>query len=100
MRQIMRNLRWLMMLLAVSGMNSIILRDLTVVAAEPAEGEVDLEREVRRLLDDLAGETRAQRTAAEKRLLELGPKVLPHLPPPELLPSISVREAVRKIRFE
>lgn len=100
MRQIMRNLRWLLMLLAVSGMSSTILRDLTVVAAEPAEDGVDIEREVRRLVDDLSGETRAQRTAAEKRLVELGPKVLPHLPPPELLPSISVREAVRKIRFE
>lgn len=100
MRQIMRNLWWLLTLLAVSVMVPIILRDLAVVAAEPAEGEVDLEREVRRLLDDLAGETRAQRSAAEMRFLELGPKVLPHLPPPELLPSVSVREAVRKIRFE
>jgi hypothetical protein len=48
----------------------------------------------------LGGETRAQRSAAEKRLIELGPKVLPLLPAPELLATNSVREAVRKIRIE
>ncbi len=67
----------------------------TAGAAQP-----DLEHEVRRLLNDLAGDTRAQRTEAERRLLELGPRVLPYLPAPELLPSNSVREAVRRIRLE
>src|SRR5262249_43432274 len=59
-----------------------------------------LEREVRQLLDDLGAATRAQRLAAEKRLFELGPKVLPLLPPSDLLPTISVRQAVHRIRVE
>lgn len=69
-------------------------------AAEPANQSPEFERELQGLLEDLAGETRQRRSAAEKRLLELGPKVLAHLPAPELLPSNSVREAVRRIRLE
>src|SRR5262249_8596555 len=69
-------------------------------AEEKAPDQVQLEEEVRGLLKDLAGQTRAQRTAAEKRLRELGPRILPHLPPPELLPSASVRETVRLLRAD
>jgi hypothetical protein len=60
----------------------------------------NLEAEVRQLLTDLSGATREQRAVAEKRLLELGPQALPLLPAAELLPSASVREAVRRIRVE
>jgi hypothetical protein len=70
-----------------------------VAAAESAETSTELE-EIRRLIGDLGGETRNQRIAAEKRLLELGPRVLPSLPAAELLPSNSVRESVRRIRRE
>lgn len=69
-------------------------------AAEPAEKPPALDLEVRRLIGDLAGATRHQRTAAEQRLMELGPQVLRHLPAAELLPSNSVRETVRRIRLE
>ncbi len=75
-------------------------RAAPITAAEPAVKISAVEQEVRRLVGDLAGETRNQRAAAEKRLLELGPPVLPHLPAAELLPSNSVREAVRRIRLE
>src|SRR5207253_2219181 len=56
--------------------------------------------EVARLLNQLDADTRAERVAAERRLLELGPDVLPLLPPPELLRSAAVRDAVGKIRVE
>jgi hypothetical protein len=77
-----------------------VLPETPVVTAGPTDSTVELEQEVRRLLADLAGETRARRLAAEKRLLELGPKVLPFLPASELLPTVSIREAVRRIRVE
>jgi hypothetical protein len=78
---------------------------LLLTIALPSRGgdspaTADLEPEVRRLLLELGSETRATRVAAEKRLLELGPAVLPHLPPPELLPTVSVREAVNRVRQE
>jgi hypothetical protein len=96
----MRNLCWKLAFLLGGTWLAPGLPVAPIVAAEPADKAPDLEQEVRRLLANLGGETRAQRIAAEKRLLELGPKVLPLLPAPELLPSNSVREAVRKIRIE
>lgn len=82
---------------------------VTVVTAFAAWGSfargddsppADLEREVRRLIDDLGAATRATRSTAETRLVELGPQVLKHLPAPELLPTVSVREAVGRARLE
>jgi len=96
----MRRVRWLATLLTAGGILVPILPAMPVVAAEPAEIAKDLETEVRALLDALGGQTRAERVEAEKRLIRLGPKVLPLLPAPELLPTVSVREAVRRIRFE
>lgn len=69
-------------------------------AANDAKAGASLEDEVRQLVKDLGSDTRAQRAGAERRLRELGPKVLPHLPPSELLPSVSVRESVRRIRLD
>src|SRR5437016_3733168 len=101
----MRNLRWWTMLAATLATLAPIARKLPVMAADPAASsplvkQSDLEPEVRQLLKDLAGETRAQRTEAERRLRALGPSVLPYLPSPELLPSNSVREVVRRIRLD
>lgn len=78
---------------------------LLLTIALPSRGgdspaPADLEPEARQLLLDLGSQTRATRVAAEKRLLDLGPAVLPHLPPPELLPTVSVREAVNRVRHE
>ncbi|MBS0262575.1 MAG: hypothetical protein JSS02_11540 [Planctomycetes bacterium] len=64
------------------------------------ESRESVETEVRRLIGDLSAPTRTRRIDAEKRLLELGPQVLPYFPAPELLPSNSVREAVRRMRVE
>lgn len=80
---------------------------LTVMTDLPRAAEVtkkpsapQLEEDVRQLVADLDAATRAKRSAAELRLLELGPAVLPFLPAPELLPSFSVRETVQKVRFQ
>lgn len=56
--------------------------------------------QVSRLIEELDTDTRAVRTRAERQLLELGPEVLPLLPPPERLPNVSVREAVHRVRLE
>lgn len=101
----MRNLSWVTMLAVTLATIQPLVRELPTVAADPTGNtpggaQPDLEQEVRRLLKELAGDTRMQRMEAERRLLSLGPKVLPHLPAPELLPSNSVREVVRRIRLE
>jgi hypothetical protein len=78
---------------------------LVLTVAPPSRGgdspaTADLEPEARQLVRDLGSGIRATRQTAEKRLLELGPAVLPHLPPAELLPTVSVRAAVDRIRQE
>jgi hypothetical protein len=96
----MWRVRCVAILLATAGLLTLIMPPMPIAAAESAEKAAELEEQVRTLLGNLAGETRAEREEAEKRLVQLGPKVLPLLPPPELLPTPSVREAVRRIRFE
>lgn len=86
----------------------VALAILTVVpiAAIPAPVHGDEAKaavspgEVRRLVDELGAPTRAARAAAEKRLLEIGPSALPHLPPPDLLGSVSIRATVERVRHE
>jgi hypothetical protein len=100
----MRNLRWLTMLAVTLATILPLVGKLQAVMADPpgktANEASDLELAVQRLLKDLAGDSRAQRVDAERQLRALGPRVLPHLPAPELLPSNSVREVVRRIRLE
>lgn len=97
--------RWSSVLLAGVLVLPVVPVVRTASGSEPKPAEssakgADLEQEVRRLIADLSADRRELRVTAEKRLLELGPKVLPHLPPPELLPTVSVRETVRHVRFE
>jgi len=61
----------------------------------PEVKEAWVEEQIQRLDAD----TLRERAGAEKALLEAGPAVLPFLPPPELLPSVAVRQAVRRIRL-
>lgn len=111
----MRNVRWLTMLAVTFVTIPPLVRELPNVAADPPDDaalrdltdtktpdreQPDLEHQVRRLLIDLADAGRATRVEAERKLLALGPQVLVHLPAPELLPSNSVREAVRRIRVQ
>ena len=81
---------------------------LTLVLAGPPSQQlvalgvppnVPLKQPVGELLKQLDAETRKARAGAEQQLRELGPNILPLLPPPELLPNASVREAVRRIRI-
>ncbi len=58
----------------------------------------ELRGRVADLLRQLDDNSRANRTQAELKLLELGPAVLPLLPAPDLLPSAAVRETVRRVR--
>src|SRR5437016_14638307 len=97
---IMRNLRQVTIFLGVLAAVLAVIPGARSRNRAEATTSPDLEVEVRQLLTELSGATREQRSLAEKRLLELGPKVLPLLPAPELLPSVSVREAVRRIRVE
>lgn len=61
----------------------------------PEVKEAWVEEQIQRLDAD----TLRDRAGAEKALLAAGPEVLPFLPPPELLPSVAVRQAVRRIRL-
>jgi hypothetical protein len=97
---LMRDLPSIKILVAAIAIAATPRHASPVAAAEQVESLPALDQEVRRLIGELAGQTRSQRSAAEKRLLELGPQALPHLPAAELLPSNSVREAVRRIRLE
>ena len=63
-----------------------------------ADERPKLRREVEELIQGLDATTLAERSHAERQLIELGPEVLPFLPAPELIDSVSAREAVRRIR--
>jgi hypothetical protein len=68
-------------------------------AAPPLPNDDALKMQVERLLAQLDAPTRKERVGAERDLTSLGPNVLRLLPPPELLPRIAVREAVRRVRI-
>ena len=74
----------------------------TATAAESPNraASKNLERSVSMYLKQLDSDSRQSRVQAEKQLLAIGPKVLPFLPAPELLPNVSVRVAVRRIRIK
>lgn len=65
----------------------------SATAAEP-----DLRLQVRAEIKQLASPSRAARANAEQALTNLGPDILPLLPPPDLLESASVRVAIRRVR--
>lgn len=67
--------------------------------ALPAQDEAALRLEVRKLVQELDADTRTTRLAAERTLLEMGPKILPFLPSAELV-GPGARESLAKLRFE
>lgn len=80
---------------------------LTVLAAVPGNMAAADEQPaggiratIESLLRQLDASQLAERTRAERSLLDLGPDVLAYLPPSELAPSVSVREAVKRIRVQ
>ena len=50
------------------------------------------------LIRDLDARTLAERSRAERQILDLGPAVLKKLPAPELIESTPVRESIRRLR--
>ncbi|MBC8113344.1 MAG: hypothetical protein H7062_03125 [Candidatus Saccharimonas sp.] len=64
----------------------------------PVESPATLRATIDGLLRELEAPTLAERTRAERKLLDLGPDVLPLLPAPELMPNASVLDAVRSVR--
>ena len=64
----------------------------------PAESPATLRATINELLRELEAPTLADRRRAERKLLDLGPDVLPLLPAPELTPNASVLDAVRRVR--
>lgn len=68
-------------------------------AADAPAVKSQLQSQVRALLQELDADQRARRQKAERELLDLGPAILPVLPPPELLPNYAVRTTVTRIRL-
>jgi hypothetical protein len=73
---------------------------LTARADETQAKDVELRSQVRSLIVELDSNQRARRQKAEKDLLELGPRILSLLPPPELLPNVAVRSTVARVRVK
>jgi hypothetical protein len=67
-------------------------------SATPGEQTPTPKKTVAKLIEDLDSDTRKVRQQAERGLLDRGSQILPLLPALELLPNVSVREAVRRIR--
>ena len=79
---------------------SLLLITATLVGqASPAEADT-LKVEVRRLVHQLDSPRLEKREAAEKRLVELGPEVLPLLPEPNEDMSAEVKTRVDSIRHQ
>lgn len=69
-----------------------------LASATTAENGEASPQQIAVLLRQLDAKSRQERLTAENELLKLGPVVLDSLPPPDLLPNVSVREAVRRLR--
>lgn len=75
-------------------MSAVIKTPIHARADEPTE----LAQAVQRALLELNATTLVERQAAERRLIELGPKVLPHLPALDLVTAVSAKQAIKRVR--
>jgi len=75
---------------------------ITIFAQEETRNEsVDqIEQRVENLVRQLGDSEFAKRKAAERNLVQLGPKILQHLSPPETAGTPAIREAIRRLREE
>ncbi len=62
------------------------------------DGVAPLVERVSRLVEALDAPRRSERRSAEETLLDLGPAVLPFLPPVDRVETASVRETLRRVR--
>jgi hypothetical protein len=100
MRRQLRETGWL-----IAGLFGLSVSACGVLAGQPQEPPASIENaelssRVPELLDRLGSGTLATRASAERELLTLGPVVLEHLPPLDLLRNIGVRQAVGRIRVQ
>lgn len=73
---------------------------LTDAKSPPDAAEDEVRTAVDRWIKQLDASALADRSRAERELLDLGPRILPLLPPKELIRGVSTREAVQRIRFQ
>lgn len=78
----------------------VLIFPLCAARAADAPAAAPTQRQVDSWISQLDADTRKDRTAAERALVDAGPAVLPLLPPPERLSSTPLREAVRRIRLQ
>ena len=79
---------------------SLICLQSRVTADEPDAASAEVKQAVTRLIQKLDDNQRSVRQQAELKLVELGKPVLTLLPPPELVSSQSVREALVRVRLQ
>ncbi len=72
----------------------LVLASLEVLSADRSTTREQVED----LIHRLDSNTLMERRSAERQLLDLGPEILPLLPPPDLVESVPIREAIRRIR--
>lgn len=77
-----------------------LLRAAGLPSQKPAAGRKATTGQIKSLIAQLGDESRRVRVTAERSLLKIGPAVLPLLPPLELAPNLSAREAVKRIRVQ
>lgn len=92
--------------LRMSGLRFAFVMTILAILSDPVWADdqtsprSDVRQTVEMLLKQLDSQSLSDRVQAERSLLDLGPESLTYLPPPELTPSISVREAVKRIRVQ
>lgn len=92
-------MRWLKTL-ASTFVLLIAATELKAQNDNPPSGNLELRETIELLLKQLDSQMLSDRVQAERSLLDLGPGTLTYLPPPELTTSVSVREAVKRIRVQ
>lgn len=94
MQRVMRIAVVLLIVPAVSIVPKLRARAFEDAAPAPTRQNVE------ELLKRLDAPLLTERSKAERGLLDLGPDALNYLPPPDLIPSVAVRDAVKRIRIQ
>ena len=74
--------------------------DAGLLQADPVEEKPTVREEVNMLIESLASPQRAVRVRSLQKLAAMGPRILPFLPAPDLLPNRFSQETVRKLRLQ
>lgn len=80
------------------GYQALVGDDAAPTEARSERAE-QLATEVKQLIRDLDSDRLTVRREAEQRLWKLGPAILPHIPPPELISPRGVRRTVERLRI-